>query len=140
MAFKNEKLTQEERELFAQRNIINPIDYPETVLKPSYWTIDKEKEAILFKIGVQRDIPEEEVFFYQVRDKAVIVSVKQKIVLPNTLIWSLKNTYYNPFKEIKKQVLVNEWKTILKAALKEYGVWGKPQEGNEPIEVFFEEW
>lgn len=139
MAFVNEELTQEERELFAQRDIKDPLDYMnKSKLIPSYWTIDKEREAILFSIGIQREWPDEVVFFYQLRETEIILSLKRRIVLPNTIIWSLNNTCYNPFEKMKDQKLVGEMKNLLKMALEQFGVKGKPNGKKEAIEVVFE--
>lgn len=64
MAFLIKKLTQKQREQFEMKQIGNPLSPALAILKPSEWIIDVEKDVFLFAIGVHRDYPNEELFFF----------------------------------------------------------------------------
>jgi len=139
MAFVNEKVSQGEKELFAKRNIIDPLDYMnKSRLIPSYWTIDREREAFIFHIGVQRDWPDEEVFFYQLKQRYMFISVKRKYEANNTVVYSLNNTCYSPLDEMKDRVLVTEMKETLKLALDQFKTQGTPDDWNMSTRVICE--
>lgn len=136
MAFVNEKLTQEEKEMFIKKGIKNPLDYMNnSILIPNYWTIDRDKQAYLFQIGVQRDWPDEVVFMYQLREVCLIISVKRKTAQENTVIYSIQNTCYTPFDEIKDSKLVEELKDVLKLALEQFKIDGTPDYFNMAVNV-----
>lgn len=64
MAFEIEALTAEQREQFAAKQIPDPLSPVLGILKPREWIIDAGKDVFLFAIGVHRDYPNEELFFF----------------------------------------------------------------------------
>lgn len=138
MGFVNEELTQEERELFAQRNIVNPLSRDKKILIPKRWTIDREKQAYIIRLGVERDWPDEEVFFYQLRERHIIISVRQRLLPQNTVVYSLGNTCYSPLDEIKDSNVVEELKEVLKRALDQFKTQGTSDDWNMSTRVICE--
>ena len=136
MAFFNEKLTREERELFRQRDITNPLDYMNrSILVPEYWTIDRTRKSFIFEIGVQRDWPDETVFFYQLRDVSMIISVRHEYLRENTVVYSINNTCYSPLDGIEDVEFGDELKTVLKQALEQFKTQGTPDAWNMSTNV-----
>ena len=86
MAFLIEKLTQKQREQFEMKQIRNPLSPVLGFLKPSEWIIDIGKDVFLFAIGVHRDYPNEELFFFHWRDMEFILPLKKENKLPNTSV------------------------------------------------------
>ena len=69
MAFEMEALTAEQREQFAAKQIPDPLSPVLGILKPREWIIDAGKDVFLFAIGVHRDYPNEELFFFHWKDQ-----------------------------------------------------------------------
>ena len=69
MAFEIEALTAEQREQFAVKQIPDPLSPVLGILKPREWIIDAGKDVFLFAIGVPRDYPNEELFFFHWKDQ-----------------------------------------------------------------------
>lgn len=138
MGFVNEELTQEERELFAQRNIVNPVYGNKEALRPKRWTINREKDAILVQLGVHREWPDETVFFYQLRDSSFVISLKRRYMRPNTIVWSFENVRYNPFEEIRDSQINKEIKDVLKQALEVHKAHGASDTRSEQLKVVCE--
>lgn len=78
MAFLIEKLTQKQREQFEIKQIRNPLSPVLGILKPSEWIIDIEKDVFLFVIGVHRDYPNEELFFFHWKGMEFILPLKKR--------------------------------------------------------------
>lgn len=135
MAFENEKVTQEERKNFQLKGIKNPLSPTLPTLKPTYWTIDKEKNVYLFRIGTHRDYPNEELFFYKWKDQEFILPIKKENRLPDTRIWSLNTSWDSPLKHIENSELWNELIKDLRLALKEHKLYGNLDDTNEVINI-----
>ncbi len=135
MAFVNEELTPEEREWFAKRGIKNSVYGKAHILKPRYWTIDRERDAYITYLGVRRDWPDEIVLFYQLRDISMIISVKRCSAPNNIGVYSLENTCDAPLKDIKDGELIEELKSVLREALEEFKANGRPDERNMAVKV-----
>ena len=135
MAFVNDELTQEEREVFAKRGIKNPVYGKDHILIPRYWTIDREREAYITYLGVRRDWPDEKVLFYQLRDVSMVISVKWQSAQNNTIVYSLENTCDAPLKDIVDGELLEEVKSVLRLALEQFKANGRPDERNMATNV-----
>lgn len=137
MAFLIEKLTQKQREQFEIKQIRNPLSPVLGFLKPSEWIIDIEKDVFLFAIGVHRDYPNEELFFFHWRGMEFILPLKKENKLPNTRIWSLNTSWDNPIKniqsDIKAQVIID-----LKDALDVYRVDGTSDPDNLSVQILYD--
>ncbi len=137
MAFLIEKLTQEQREQFKTKQIRNPLSPVLGFLEPGEWIIDTEKDVFLFAIGVHRDYPNEELFFFHWRGMEFILPLKKENTLPNTRIWSLNTSWDNPIKNIqnniKQQVIID-----LKCALDVYRVDGTFDPANLSVRILYD--
>ena len=112
MAFEIEALTAKQREQFAVKQIPDPLSPVLGILKPREWIIDAGKDVFLFAIGVHRDYPNEELFFFHWKD--------QEMILP------LRNVQGN----IRSQILA-DWKQ----ALEVYRVDGTSDPSNLAVQV-----
>lgn len=137
MAFLIEKLSQKQREWFEMKQIRNPLSLVLGILKPSEWITDIEKDVFLFSIGVHRDYPNEELFFFHWRGMEFILPLKKENKLPNTRIWSLDTSWNNPMKNIqsdmRSQVIIN-----LKEALDIYRVDGTSDPDNLSVQILYD--
>ena len=86
MAFEMEALTAEQREQFAAKQIPDPLSPVLGILKPREWIIDAGKDVFLFAIGVHRDYPNEELFFFHWKDQEMILPLE----FPNLMGKSLE--------------------------------------------------
>lgn len=137
MAFLIEKLTQKQREQFEMKQIINPLSTVLSVLKPSEWIIDVEKDVFLFAIGVHRDYPGEELFFFSWKDLEFILPLKKKNQLPNTRIWSLNTSWNSAIKNIQSDVKA-QMIMDLKEALNVYRVDGSSEPSNMAVQILYD--
>lgn len=137
MAFLIEKLTQKQREQFEVKQIRNPLSPVLGILKPSEWIIDIEKDVFLFVIGVHRDYPNEELFFFHWKGMEFILPLKKENKLPNTRIWILNTSWDNPIKsiqsDIKSQVIID-----LKYALDVYRIDGTSDPSNLSVQILYD--
>lgn len=134
MAFEIEALTAEQREQFAAKQIPDPLSPVLGILKPREWIIDAGKAVFLFAIGVHRDYPNEELFFFHWKDQEMILPLKKENRLPNTRIWSFQISWENPLRyipgNIRSQMLED-----LKLALEVYRVDGTSDPSNLAVQV-----
>lgn len=134
MAFDIEELTPEQQEQFAVKQIPDPLSPTLGILKPREWIIDVGKDVFLFAIGVHRDYPDEELFFFHWKDQEMILSLRKENQLPNTRIWSFQTSWENPLRyvqgNIRSQILAD-----LKQALEVYRVDGTSDPSNLAVQV-----
>ena len=78
MAFDIEELTPEQQEQFAVKQIPDPLSPTLGILKPREWIIDVGKDVFLFAIGVHRDYPDEELFFFHWKDQEMILPLRKE--------------------------------------------------------------
>jgi len=126
MAFVNIRLTTEQREEFVKKNISNPISPVLPPLNPALWTIDKDKDVYLFKIGTHRDYPYDVLFYYSWKDCDMILPLKRKYVSPYICAWDLKTEWKQPINNIKDRAIQCEMINDLKLALTEHRLEGNP--------------
>ena len=138
MGFINKKLTETQREEFRKKNVINPLSPVLPALSPVYWTIDKDKNEYLFRIGTHRDFPDEEWFFYKWKEKEIIVFLKKKTVLPNTRIWHINIKEICDYNKLENKEVINSILDDLREALDIYQYNGKPNEENQEMNIICE--
>ena len=111
MAFDIEELTPEQQEQFAVKQIPDPLSPTLGILKPREWIIDVGKDVFLFAIGVHRDYPDEELFFFHWKYQEMILPLRKENQLPNTRIWSFQTSWENPLRyvqgNIRSQILAD---------------------------------
>lgn len=134
MAFEIEALTVKQREQFAVKQIPDPLSPVLGILKPREWIIDAGKDVFLFAIGVHRDYPNEELFFFHWKAQEMILPLRKENQLPNTRIWSFQTSWENPLRyvqgNIRSQMLAD-----LKQALEVYRADGTSDPSNLAVQV-----
>lgn len=138
MGFINEKVTEQERNAFKQKKIQNPLSPVLPVLSPVYWTIDREKDTYLFKIGTHRDFPDEEYFYFKCMEYELIIFIGYRYESPNICKWNFdinKNCKYNKMEISKFTTYMLE---LLKDALVTFQLNGKTEYENQEMNVICE--
>lgn len=123
MAFVNELVPKEQR-----REITIP-NYK--TFKPSSWTIDKERDIILYNYWTNIDEPNEEYFALVTKDSVIKVRLWCEVEHPDIVKWSLLSL------DIPRNCLPdnNTVRGILREALQAYGMSGFEFGDSEPIET-----
>ncbi|MBR5773216.1 MAG: hypothetical protein IKY44_00045 [Clostridia bacterium] len=119
MAYINERVTKEKQRIFE----IPPYGAKFT---PHKWTIDKEKNTILFHYITERDNPENEMFVFVYKDHVIKITLNGKeFVDKNTRKWKL--IQISVPQGLNEEKVLNE----LREALTTYGCSGMPLEDIE---------
>lgn len=112
MAYINESVSEEEAREFELPPFRRKVTKRE-------WTIDKEKDAILFKCGVDRDNPKEEYFYFYYKGKIVdMILDGSEYANPNTIKWKLVTI------SIPQGLRRDEVLKELRKAVQVYGFYG----------------
>lgn len=123
MAFVNERIPLDERREFQISK------YEKKT--PSKWTIDREKNIILFKVSTNRDEPYEIKFGFIWEDVVIKVVFIQETFMPNIVKWTLKSIYIpDEHREREEKILQD-----LRSAMHVYGIAGLQVHRGGPIEV-----
>lgn len=126
MAFVNEMIPQNERREFQISKYEKKTPY--------FWTINREKNTILFKFETNRDEPAETEFGFVWKDAVFKVILIKETFMPNIVKWTIKNFYIpNEYKEKKEEILQE-----LRDAMREYGFSGFQFYNKEPAEVIID--
>ncbi|MDD6072299.1 MAG: hypothetical protein PUC12_16025 [Clostridiales bacterium] len=120
MPFVNERLTEEQREEFANRGIKRP--WSNRTAKPIYRTIDTDRNMCLWNLGnLGRDFFEHDMFLFEWNGEEYFVIMEY--VDPNPkedyIIWSVSEFE-------KNEIFDKPFAEDFKEALMMYGVSGKP--------------
>jgi len=137
MGFINEKVTEQERNKFKQKKIQNPLSPVLPVLAPVYWTIDREKDMYLFKIGTHRDYPNEEWFFFKYKEREIVLFMDYKYESPNKCIWKIEIDRICKYNKIEQSIVYSIFDE-LKKAFYVYQFNGKPDAENQEMKVVCE--
>lgn len=123
MAFVNEKVPQNERREFR-------ISRSERVT-PKFWTIDREKKAILFDYWTNIDKPSEIEFAFVWKEKVFDITFYKETYRPNIVKWTIESMYIPPeYKSEEKDIM-----DALRDAMRVYGFSGFEYFDQGPIEV-----
>lgn len=121
MAYIREFMTKEEKEWFEAKKIPNPTSFGASIIHASVWTIDRERETFLIRIG---SIPEEtDVYFYFFWESRSFIVLMSKEINDNELIWHLLNI--KPLEHIEFDQM--KMKTDLGKAMITFGLFGHPE-------------
>ena len=123
MAFVNEMITQNERREFQISK------YEKKT--PFFWTIDREKNIILFEITTNRDEPTEIEFGFVWRDVVLDVTFNKETFQPNIVKWTIKSMHIPDEYKEQKEEIVQE----LRNAMCVYGFSGFQFYKKESVEV-----
>ena len=123
MGFVNEHVKKEERRTF--------VDKYGTEYSPSVWTIDREKDEILFWVSTDREPPHYQSFIFYYKKCLVKFDVDWK-VKDKICTWELINLYIPS--QLNKEEVISE----LKEAFNTYRVSGSPLFTDDEYEVKFE--
>ena len=123
MAFVNERISQNERREFQISK------YEKKT--PFFWTIDREKNFILFEIITNRDKPTEIEFGFVWQDMILDVVFNKERFQPNIVKWTIESLDIpNEFKEHKDERMQE-----LRNAMRVYGFSGFQFYKKGPVEV-----
>lgn len=129
MAFINERLTPEQQKEFAARGIINPLTG--TILKPLYWTINRDEDACLIWCYSHREAPgyyQEFLFFYGNTQTQIQA---QYIDSPKEVLWEIMNlAISNDLMQEKDHI-----SCLVQEAFESYKGDGSPIVGNLEIKA-----
>ncbi len=124
MAFVNERIPREER------REIQISTYKRKT--PSKWTIDREREAMLFKYMDNIDTPSEIDFGFIWKEHVFDVKFFQETSSPNIVKWTLRSNINIPsYYESEKEDIME----ALRDAMRVYGFSGHKFYDEEPAEV-----
>jgi hypothetical protein len=87
MAFLNEKLTDEQREEFASKGIMSI--YAGGIVKPLYWTIDKEANNYLIRLGKDREMQQYIKLLFIYKNELITVDTEQILKEGNKCGWKV---------------------------------------------------
>lgn len=123
MAFVNESIPREERREFKIGNVEKRT--------PAYWTIDRERDAILFKYWTNIDEPSEIQFAFVWKEKVFDITFHKETYEPNIVKWTLTSVYIPPeYKKEEKNIM-----DALRDAMRVYGFSGFQYYDQGPIKV-----
>ena len=95
--------------------------------KVSVFTIDEEKDTVLFKGVVDRDNPDDNPFYFYYKGKIIEMTLYvSKRIPPNTVVWSMRWGIVIP-KEFDREEVLSE----IREAVKAYGCSGMCKEDQE---------
>lgn len=138
MGFINEKLTAEQREEFAAKNIKNPVPDSIKALKPWFWIMDHEKNMCLIYGGIFKEFYEELYFVFL--DKNIIYNIVLKREIScNEITWHIPDSAIsgNIIKNEKEYLSDEVFANNLKNALLVYKGNGNPIDLVDDIKVNF---
>lgn len=123
MAFVNERLSSAQMEEFVNLGIKSPIS--REILKPHFWTADKERNAYLIDVGAYHDLPEEELFVFIYNSGIFLFKLKMSDISETTKAWRFVN--YKPL-DNSELICEKQLMAVFKDALTEYKYNGLPAE------------
>lgn len=123
MAFVNERIPLDERREFQISK------YEKKT--PSKWTIDREKNIILFRLSTNRDKPSEIAFGFVWENIIFKVVFIKETFMPNIVKWTIKSFYIPDEYKGKKEAILQE----LRNAMHIYGYAGLQFYDEGPVEV-----
>lgn len=124
MAYINERVPEEEKRSF----LIPGYKRERTVGK---WTIDKEKNYLLFKYNTDRDNPVDEYFAFVYKGKVIdMILDGSEFVDPDTIKWKI--TRISIPEDLDKEDVLSE----LRKALMVYGCFGDPDDDERAVTDF----
>ena len=126
MAFINERVPKEQKKEFAIPNY--------RTITPSFWTIDKEKNIILFDYWTNIDKPNEEYFALVINSSIIKVKLWRETEHPNIVRWSGISVDIPSSCKLDKSTILE----ILREAMKTYGMSGFQFYDEGPIETIIE--
>lgn len=135
MAFVNERLTSEQKEIFNSLKIKKPIFGFGRIIRevdmelPWYWTIDKERKMYLMSTSYDRDYPDERVFVFIWNNKNYLVQFNISVENGYTVVWNIPKHYL--INEVYPYCKDNHFLDDLREALVAYGVTGNPNTSNK---------
>lgn len=135
MAFINEKLTSEQKDIFNSLNIKRPVFGFGHVIRevdmefPWYWTIDKERKMYLMSTSYDRDYPDERVFIFVWNNKNYLVQFNISFENGYTVVWNIPKHYL--INDVFPYCEDDRFLDDLCDALAAYGVSGNPDNSNE---------
>ncbi len=141
MAFINEKLTSEQKDIFNSLNIKRPVFGFGHVIRevdmefPWYWTIDKERKMYLMSTSYDRDYLDEKVFVFVWNNKNYLVQFNISFENGYTVVWNIPKHYL--INDVFPYCEDDRFLDDLCDALVAYGVSGNPDILNEKGSTIF---
>lgn len=141
MAFVNERLTSEQKEIFNSLKIKKPIFGFGRIIRevdmelPWYWTIDKERKMYLMSTSYDRDYPDERVFVFIWNNKNYLVQFNISFENGYTIVWNIPKRYLinDVYPYCEDDCFLDD----LREALAAYGVSGDPDNSYEKCSTKF---